>query len=425
MQLDGRHSLHHLAGGARLVTAAMPARSSASVVFQFGVGSRYEDARLSGVSHFIEHLLFKGTERRPTAKDIAEAIEGVGGTMNASTDKEMTSYWIRVPADRLGLGLDVLFDMVAHSRLTPEDVDRERMVILEEIKMYEDQPQDYVHSLFEELMWPEHPLGREITGTVETVSAMSREDLSAYLHDHYRLANLVIGVTGGIDEAEARELVEAQLGLPAEAGPEARLDPPPPLEKPGLKLHEKKTEQAHICLGTRALSYFDPDRHILDLINTMLGEGMSSRLFLEIREERGLAYDVHSYTSKHHDSGYFGVYLGVDPKNAQEAVAAVVAELHKVPESGVPAEELSKAKEYTKGRMMMSLESTSAMANWLSQQQLLMGRIRTLEEIIAEVEAVTIEDVVRVAERVMLAPLQSAVIGPFKSEAPFLAALGA
>lgn len=423
MAVAAGHRLHDLTGGATLVTASMPARASASLVLLFGVGSRHEEGRLGGISHFIEHLLFKGTRRRPSAKEIAEAIEGIGGVINASTDKEATAYWARVPADRLELGLDVLFDMVSEPRLDADDLERERLVILEEIKMYQDQPQDYVHSLFEELIFPGHALGRDITGTIDTVSGIGGDDVRTYLARHYLASNLVVGVTGGIDEDQARDLVAAKLRLPVTESAAAQADVPPGVIEPAVRLFRKDTEQAHICLGTRAISYLDPDRYVLDLINTMLGEGMSSRLFLEIREGRGLAYDVHSYTSKHIDAGYFAVYMGVDPKKAEQALVAAVAELRRMADQAVPAAELEKAKEFTKGRLRLGLESTNAMASWLSQQQLLTGVIRTVDEVIAEVDRIDSAEVQRVAQRVLAGPLQVAVIGPFKSDAGFRAAI--
>src|SRR5882672_3030328 len=199
--------VHGLSGGARLVMSPMPERLSASVVFMFGGGSRLEDERLAGVSHFIEHLFFKGTKRRPSSKEIADAIEGVGGFVNASTDKELTAYWARVPSEHMALGFDVLFDIVTNSRLDPADIERERMVILEELRMYQDQPQDYVQNLFEELIWPGHPLGRDIAGTEESVSRLSRDDILEYADAHYRLPNLVIGAAGSLDEGETMEVV--------------------------------------------------------------------------------------------------------------------------------------------------------------------------------------------------------------------------
>ena len=425
MGLAPKHFRHELAGGARLLTAELPDRASVSVVLMLAVGSRYEEDRIGGVSHFVEHLFFKGTSRRPTPKDIAEAIEGVGGVINASTDKEVTVYWTRVPADRVELATDVLFDIVSSSRLEPQDVERERMVILEELKMYLDQPQDYVHSLFEQIMWPEHPLGRDIIGTVESVSSTTREELVDYIAGHYRLPKLVIGLAGALDSDAAERIVSSRLALPGSGSVSSYLPAPGPLERPVVLLHKKDTEQAHICLGTRAVSYLDDDRYALDLLNTILGEGMSSRLFLEIRERRGLAYDVHSYSTKHSDGGYFAVYLGVDPKKAEESVDAVLAELRMIAEQPVPEDELTKAREFTKGRMRLGLEGTNSLASWLCQQELLMDHIRTVDEVIARYQAVTVADVQAMAKRMLSQPLQMALIGPFPSDAPFRSAIGA
>ena len=420
----GQYEVRPLEGGARLVTAPMSDRASVSLVLMFGVGSRYEDDRLGGASHFIEHLFFKGTQRRPTAKEIAEAIEGVGGVINASTDKEVTTYWTRVPAEHLELAIDVLFDIVTNSKLAAEDIDRERMVILEELKMYQDLPQDYVHSLFEEVMWPGHPLGRDIGGTLASVSALSRDDLVEYIRSHYSRPHLVVSLSGGIDPNRAADMVAARLGTLALQDGSGYVPAPERLDQPGLAFLNKKTEQAHICLGTRGISYLDEDRYALDLVNTILGEGMSSRLFLEIREKRGLAYDVHSFTSKHHDGGYFAVYAGVDPSKAEEAVKAIGAELEKMVEEPVPEAELTKAREYTKGRLKLGLESTNAMASWLGQQELLAGRIRSLQEVVASIDAVDQATIQRVAQRVLGQPIQLSVIGPFDSDSPFRAAIG-
>ena len=425
MGLAANQSRHVLKGGAKLLTATLPDRASAALVTMLSVGSRFEDDRIGGVSHFLEHLFFKGTAKRPSAKEIAEAIEGVGGVMNASTDKELTAYWARVPADRLELAVDVIFDILSHSRMAPEDVERERMVILEELKMYLDQPQDYVHSLFERIMWPDHPLGRDIIGTVESVTSTSRDDLVGYLQGHYRLPNLVMGISGAVDPDQAIRLIESRLALPEAPNGISYTPAPGPLTQPTALVHKKNTEQAHLCLGTRAVSYLDPDRYALDLLNTILGEGMSSRLFLEIREKRGLAYDVHSYTSKHSDTGYFAVYMGVDPSKAQEALDAVLGELRKVADELVPEEELIKAKEFTKGRLRLGLEGTNSLATWLCQQELLTGRVRTVEEVIGLFSAVSREDLQRVAQRVLRQPIQLAVIGPFATDRPFRTAIGA
>jgi predicted Zn-dependent peptidase len=403
----------------------MPERLSASLVFMFGGGSRLEDERHAGVSHFIEHLFFKGTQRRPTSKEIADAIEGVGGFINASTDKELTAYWTRVPAEHVELGLDVLIDIVSNSKLAPADVERERSVILEELRMYQDQPQDFVQNLFDEIMWPDHPLGRDIAGTEQSVARLTRDDILEYADAHYRLPNLVIGAAGAFGEGAMLEAVRRRLSLPTEPDGQLMSLPPEPLHSPRVLMRRRRTEQAHICLGVRALSYLHPDRFVLDLLNTVLGEGMSSRLFLNIRERLGLAYDVHSFTQKHRDTGLLGVYLGVDPKQAVSAVNAVLVELQNLCDHELTEEELGRAKEFTKGRLRLELESTNGVSFWLAYQELLIGSIKTIEEEVALVDAITAVDVRRVANEVLRAPIQMAVIGPFAKDAAFRTAVGA
>ena len=423
--MASKHRVHALPGGAKLVTDSMAERLSSSVVLMFGGGSRLEDDRLGGVSHFIEHLYFKGTQRRPSSKEIANAIEGVGGFINASTDKEMTAYWARVPSVHTDLGLDVLFDLVSNSKLDPADIERERAVILEELKMYQDQPQDHVVNLFEELMWPGHPLGRDIAGTQESVSRLTRDDILEYANSQYRLPNLVIGAAGPLDEAHLLEVVRPRLTLPAETNGLVPALEPAPLDGVRVLLRRQRTEQAHICLGVRAWSYLHPDRYAIDLLNTVLGEGMSSRLFLNIRERLGLAYDVHSFTQKHRDTGYVAVYLGVDPKKAVEAINAVMAELEALRDDDVLSEELERAKEFTKGRLRLELETTNGVAFWLTYQELLLGEIRTIEEELALVDEVTADDIRRVAGEIFHRQTQMAVIGPFTRDADFRSAIGA
>ncbi|HEV2475153.1 MAG TPA: pitrilysin family protein [Candidatus Dormibacteraeota bacterium] len=417
--------VHRLPGGARMIVEAMPERQSASVVLMFAGGSRLEDDRLAGVSHFIEHLYFKGTTRRPTSKEIADAIEGVGGFINASTDKELTAYWARVPSEHISLGLDVLFDIVTNSRLDPADVERERMVILEELRMYQDQPQDLVQNLFEELIWPGHPLGRDIAGTEESVSRIDRDDILEYADAHYRLPNLVIGAAGALDVSATIADVARNLSLRPDLDGVMSASSPGPLDGPHVLVRRRNTEQAHICLGTRAFSYLHKDRYAFDLMNTVLGEGMSSRLFLNIRERLGLAYDVHSFSQKHRDTGYLGIYIGVDPKKAVDAVNAVMAELRGLADAEVAAEELARAKEFTKGRLRLELETTNGVAFWLTYQESLLGEIKTIEEELALVDEVTAADVRLVAEEVLRAPIQMSVIGPFTRDGGFRLAIGA
>ena len=423
--MPSSHRVHQLPGGARLVVEPMPERHSTSMVLMFAGGSRLEDDRLGGVSHFIEHLFFKGTRRRPSSKEIADAIEGVGGFINASTDKELTAYWARVPSERMELGFDVLFDIVANSRLDEADVEKERMVILDELRMYQDQPQDLVQNLFEELIWPGHPLGRDIAGTEESVSRLTRDDILEYADAHYRLPNLVVGAAGSLGIEETIAVVGKGLGLRPEIDGALNASTPGPLEAPRVLMRRRETEQAHICLGARALSYVHPDRYALDLLNTVLGEGMSSRLFLDIRERLGLAYDVHSFTQKHRDTGYLGVYVGVDPKKAVDAVNAVLMELRALSQTEVAEDELARAKEFTKGRLRLELETTNGVAFWLTYQELLLGQIKTIDEELTLVDAVTADDVKRVAVEVLSGPLQMAVVGPFQRDGAFRLAIGA
>jgi predicted Zn-dependent peptidase len=298
------------------------------------------------------------------------------------------------------------------------------MVILEELRMYQDQPQEYVQNLFEELVWPEHPLGRDIAGTEESVARLTRDDILEYANAHYRLPNLVIAAAGSLDDAATLEVVKPRLMLPADLNGAAPALAPSLLDGPRLLLRRRKTEQAHICLGVRAPSYLHPDRYAIDLMNTVLGEGMSSRLFLSIRERLGLAYDVHSFTQKHRDTGYLAVYIGVDPKKAVEAVNAAIAECRKLQEDEVTPEELERAKEFTKGRLRLELETTNGVAFWLCYQELLLKEIRTVEEEVAQIDAVTAADINRVANDILQSPMQMAVIGPFARDTGFRHAIG-
>jgi predicted Zn-dependent peptidase len=414
------HTVTHLKGGARLVTSSMPERLSVSLVLLFAGGSRLEDERLAGVSHFIEHLFFKGTPSRPTSKEVAAAIESIGGFINASTDKELTAYWARVPAEHVDTGLDVLFDIVSNSKLAPADVEHERGVILEELRMYQDEPRDHVQNLFEEIIWPGHPLGRDIAGTQQSVARLTRDEILEWANARYRLPYLVAGAAGSMEEGRVLENVTARLGLPAEPDGGAPDTTPGPLTTAHIALRRRKTEQAHICLGVRAQSYLHPDRYALDLLNTLLGEGMTSRLFLTIRERLGLAYDVHSFTQKHRDTGYLGIYLGVDPQRALSAVEAAVAELRGLAEREVDDQELYRAKEFTKGRLRLELETTNGVAFWLTYQELVMGEVRTVEREVAAVDAVSAADVRRVAAEILRGPIQLAVIGPFAKSSGFL-----
>ncbi len=387
----------------------------------FRVGSRYEPDAIAGISHFLEHMFFKGSARYAGAKEIAEAIEGVGGVLNAGTDKELTLYWARVPENKAEIAVDVLGDMLFAPRLDPAELEKERLVVLEELRMYKDAPQEYVHSLFEQITWPNHPLGRDTVGTEASIRRLKRDDLLRYLEDHYLLKNLVVTVAGPITHKAALGLIEPRLKARGNGATVPTFEPPGPNgTQSRVLMKSKKTEQAHLCLGVHAPSYMDKDRITIDILNTVLGEGMSSRLFLEVREKLSLAYDVHSFVNRLYDTGVLGVYAGTEPRQAARAVGAIVGQLKRLGEEPVGATELTKAKEFYKGRLLLQMESTNSVATWYGGQEALMGKIQGVDETTAQVDAVSAADLTRVAQELFRQSIQLAVIGPFRSEAPFL-----
>jgi len=407
-----------LENGLRIVSSTMPHTRSVSVGLYVAAGSRYEDDEIAGVSHFLEHMLFKGTTRRPTAQQISEEIEGVGGTMNAATDKELTVYWAKVGHQHFERCLDVLADALLESTLEPVEIEKERQVIIEELAMTEDSPGDLAALLIDDVLWPEQPLGRDVGGSPRSVAAITREQIVAFVGRHYTPANTVLAVAGNVTHDEVVKQAKKRLGqwAPAAAGPWYRAVDHP---SPKVALKSKKTEQAHVCVGLHGYSSTHPDRYALDLMNTVLGEGMSSRLFVEIREKLALAYDVHSYVAHFLDAGALVVSAGVDPKRVEPTIAAVLSELKKM-HAGVPEPELRKAKELIKGRLQLRMEDTRAVASWLGTQELLRDEILTVDNALDIIERVTVEDVNRVAEELLRPERMSlAVVGPYRSEARF------
>lgn len=408
-----------LANGLRVITSQIPHARSVSATFFVRVGSRCESESSQGISHFIEHMLFKGTERRPTPKLISEAIEGVGGYFNAEAGKELTVYWDKVADRHWRATLDVLVDLLRHSRFEPAEIEKERRVIVEELGMLADSPGDWVHLLADEAIWGDRPLGRDVAGTRDSVMALTRETLLDWFHRYYVPSNLVVSIAGPIAHEDVCAELEQRLGdwdgptpqpwEPAEVGPTAR-----------IRLKTKSTEQAHFCIALPSLSYTHPERYALELLNIILGEGMSSRLFLEIRERHGLAYDVHSYTNEYQDVGSLVVYAGVEPSKVDHALRAALGELARLHEP-VPEDELARAKEFWKGRMLLRLEDTRSIASWLGAQEILLGQIFTADDVIERVDAVQAEDLQRVAQKLFVPDrLSLAVIGPYRSEERFL-----
>jgi len=405
--------------GLRVLTSSMPHTHSISVCIYIGAGSRYERDEEAGVSHFLEHLLFKGTEKRPTAKEIAEVIDGVGGMMNGGTDREYTVYYIKVARPHLHLALDVLFDLIRRPLLNPQEMEKERQVVLEELAMVVDSPSQLADLLLDSILWPDQPLGRDVAGTPESVARISREMALDYLHRQYIPNNIVVALAGNVEHQEAVDAIWQALGDWPAGAPSTWL---PALngDGPRCAVRYKTSEQAHVCLALRGLPLNHPDRYTLSFLSIILGEGMSSRLFLELREKRGLVYDIHSYVSHFLDTGAFSVYTGVDPKNAVQALQVVLTELARLRDEGPSSDELTKARELSKGRLLLRMEDTRNVSGWIGGQELLLGSVRSVEQVVAEMEAVTLEDLQRLARHLIVPEqLHLAVVGPYRSDKRF------
>lgn len=405
--------------GLRVVTTPVPHSRSASISIFIGAGSRYETEEVAGISHFVEHMLFKGTAKRPTPKEISEAIEGVGGALNAATDKELTVYWCKVPAQHFELAMDVLSDNILHSRLDPLDIEREREVIIEELNMVYDSPVDLVNMMIDEVVWPNQPLGRDTAGTKESVGRITREKLLDYMASHYAPTSAVVAVAGRVTPQQVEDAALRFLG----EWPNSATTPwyPAVNGQPGPRVNVKfkRTEQANLCLAVQGLPSEHPDRYAQDVLNTLLGEGMSSRLFLQIRERLGLAYDVHSYVNHFRDAGSHVVFAGVDTRKVNQAIQAILAELAKL-RDGVPEDELNRTKESMKGRLLLRLEDTRSIASWTGAQELLRNSIMSVDEVLGLIDAITVEDIRRVAHELFVTErLNLAVVGPYRSEDRF------
>jgi predicted Zn-dependent peptidase len=402
-----------LPGGLRLLVEELPHTHSVSLGCFVGVGAGHEERAIGGIAHFIEHMLFKGSQQRPTPKLISDAIEGVGGILDAYTGFESTVYYAKVADIHFDRALDVLADMLLHPRFDPKDIEKERRVIVEELRQTEDIPSDLVHQLLDSAMWGDQPLGRDIAGDEESVVAISRDTILSHWRTHYNRANMVIAIAGNIAAERAAAAITTALAELPPGEIATFLPSQPPRRGPALILHPDESEQSNFCLGFEGLAQPDPDRRALLVFDTVLGGGMSSRLFQEIREERGLAYSVGSYSREHHDTGKWVVYGSVEPDKLHECVATVMAELRRALRDGITAEELQQVKEQVKGGILLSLEDTWSVASRNGSHQLRYGRVIPVEQVVAEVEAVTREDVLRVAQRVLREEtLHLAVIGP-------------
>ncbi len=403
--------------GLRVVTEALPQLRSVTLGAWVGTGARDETDPQAGSSHFLEHLLFKGTDTR-SAREIAETIEAVGGEMNAFTSHEQTVFYVRVPSEQITLATEVLCDVVFRPSFRPDEVETERQVILEEIGMRDDTPDDLVHDLFGSVMFPDHVLGREVIGFTSTVTEMSRESISQYHGAHYVPGNVVFAAAGNLDHGQFTQLVRDNTPI------DAPLRPIRTNQVAGastsIGLIERDTEQAHLVLGTRSFAQHDDDRYALTVMNQILGGGMASRLFQEVREERGLAYSVYSFRAAFEDAGFLGIYAGTAVERVHETLDVIHAEVDRlIGEGTVTERELNSAKGSLKGSLAMSLETSSSRMRRLGRGELVDNEIPSLDELAARVDRVSLDDIARVVDRVLRdQPRTLAVVGPF-SEADF------
>jgi predicted Zn-dependent peptidase len=416
-----KHNIHKavLPSGLRIVTEELPTVRSAAFGIWVNVGSRDESPSVAGASHFLEHLLFKGTKRR-TAMEISSTIEAVGGEMNAFTGKEYTCFYARVLDENLPLAIEVITDLITSSVVQPADVDSERGVVLEEIHMRDDDPSDLIHDVFTETLYGDTPLGRAILGTVESISGMSRNSVHGYYKRRYLPSDLVVAVAGNIKHDEVVRQTKrafAADGFMAERAKPADVRSASPVKHKGLgeyRVLAKDTEQAHVLLGMPGLSRTDERRFALGVLNTALGGGMSSRLFQEIREKRGLAYSVYSYSQQFAGSGLFGVYAGCQPSKVHEVLKITRDLLADVAENGLRDDELERAKGQARGGLVLGLEDTGSRMSRIGKSELMFGDLKTIDEMLAEIDAVTAQDVRGVASALLGKRPTLAVIGPFK-----------
>ena len=405
-----------LSSGVRVATAEMAHMDSVTVGVWVGVGGRYEPARLSGASHFIEHLLFKGTPRR-SAKQISQTVEGVGGYLNAFTSEETTCYYAKASHKHLDTLLDVLTDMYLHPRFAAADIDKERGVIKEELLMYRDQPDHYVHELLTETLWPEHPLGRSLAGTPKTLDTMDRRALLDFKHRKYVAGNTVVAVAGHCRHDNIVRRVEKMLSMSRDGRPPSYQPARGHQRAPRLRFFTKDCEQSHLAIGIRGYSRHDSRRYALKTLSVILGENMSSRLFQVIRERHGLAYSIQSSTSYFSDTGALLVSAGLDTKRLQRALRLILAEMRKMSRQPPSAIELQRAKDYAIGQMRLGLESTANRMMWLGEHLLAYGTIHTPAEVERQITEVTAADVQQAAADLFRENrLNVAVITPSKDE---------
>jgi len=411
-----------LKNGLRVITIPMPSFESATVLTMVGAGSRYETRKNNGISHFLEHMAFKGTEKRPSAMEISSLIDGIGGEFNAFTSKEITGYYVKAAANHVELCLNLISDMLQHSKLAQEEIDKERGVILEEINLYEDTPSRNISDIYERLLYGDTPLGWDTAGLKEVIKSINREDFISYLQSLYSADNMTVVVAGGINPQKIEEIVEKYFGQMKSFDILRNSKVIDEQAKQAIMLKQKQTEQVHLAIGFRTVGIDSPERYPLSVLSAILGGGMSSRLFHEVRERRGLAYYVRTSSDQYTDAGTLVSTAGIDPKRVSEAIEVIVAEYAKFAKgkAGVTQKELDKAKEFLKGHFVLEFEDSRAVAVFYAQQEILEKEIETLEDVIKKVDAVTLKDIDRVVgEYFKEDGLNLAIIGNFSNRQSF------
>ncbi len=416
------YRIHTLINGLRIVLAPMTGNETATVMVMTGTGSRYENARENGLAHFLEHMFFKGTKKRPSAKAVSEELDGVGAVYNAFTAKERTAYYAKVSARYLDTALDVISDIFLNSTLPAKEIQKERGAIIQEIDMYEDMPMRTVDNVFDELIFgQEHPLGRTILGPKENIRTFSRKEFAAYLKRNYTPLNTAVCVSGSFDAKKVLAKIRADFGGLKHGNPPDYISFASRQSAPRIAIKEKKTDQTHFIIGVPAYPYLHEDEYPLAVLSTILGAGMSSRLFLEVREKRGLAYSVHAWVERYPDTGYLAVQAGVEHAKLEKTVQTILGEFKKIKRTKVSKAELEKAKSYIRGTMTLALETSDEIANHAATSIINLGRVRPLEEILKGIDTVSVDDIQRVARDLLKTEkLNLAIIGPHADKTKFL-----
>lgn len=410
---------HTLSNGLKILMVPLDHLESVSIGIFIRVGSRYETENIAGISHFIEHMLFKGSQKRPTARLMAEAIEGIGGVSDAYTSQETTVYYAKVAASQVNIALDYLADLVRNPLFAADDVQKERLIIGEEISMVYDSPESWLEVLLDQVIWPDHPLGYNVAGTPESLARINRARLVAFFKASYHPNNLLIAIGGSFNPEVITAEIARLLGDWARASIPDFAPAPPLQSEVRYHIEHRAIEQGHLALALPGLPRTHPGRYALSILNTILGDGMSSRLFLTIREDKGLAYAIDSGLNFLQDTGTWSIYAGVDPKRAPEALQAILDELRRLREEPIPPQELDKARAYLKGRLVLGLEDSYSQAAWVAYQQLFMNAVVSPKEVLAIYDGVTLAEVQQVAEQLIdPAAYNLAIIGPFRQAEP-------